>query len=71
VLILGLALLLATVGVASFPCWGYSRGWGYLPAATTAILLFGVALLAVGGKPAAKEPNEARIAASPTRAALD
>jgi len=63
--ILGYALLLATVSVASFPCWRHSRRWGYVPCASTAILLFFVALAAVGGKPAT---GNARMATAPASA---
>jgi hypothetical protein len=55
VLILGLAFLLAVVAVAAFPCWNHSRRWGYAPCTTAAVALFFVALVAVGGKPAASE----------------
>ena len=49
-LLLGLALVLAALGVAVFPCWHHSARWGYVPSATIGILLFFVALLAAGGK---------------------
>jgi hypothetical protein len=65
VLVLGLALLLATLSVAAFPCWSYSRRWGYVPTGTTAILLFFVALVAVGGKQASSASSDTRIAAAP------
>ena len=64
-LVLGLALLLATLSVAAFPCWSYSQRWGYVPTGITAILLFFVALVAVGGKPASSTPSETRIATPP------
>ena len=49
-LLLGLALVLAAVGVALFPCWHHSARWGYVPSAAIGILLLFVALLAAGGK---------------------
>jgi hypothetical protein len=50
VLLLGLSLILAVLGVAVFPCWRYSARWGYAPSAAVGALLFFVALLAAGGK---------------------
>jgi hypothetical protein len=71
VLNLGMAFLLAVAAVASFPCWSYSRRWGYVPCATTAIVLFFVALIAVGGKPAASETvSAARVPTAPVTAVL-
>ena len=49
-LLLGLALELAALGVAVFPRWRHSARWGYGPSVTIGILLFFVALLAAGGK---------------------
>jgi hypothetical protein len=69
VLVLGLALLLATLSVAAFPCWSYSRRWGFVPTGTAAILLFFVALVAVGGKQASSAPSGTRIADAPSAAA--
>jgi hypothetical protein len=57
--------LLTTLSVAAFPCWSYSRRWGYVPTATTAILLFFVALITVGGKQASSVPAQTRIIAPP------
>ena len=51
VLILGSALLLALVAIASFPCWPYSRRFGYGPTTSAGVLLVLVALLAVSHKP--------------------
>lgn len=74
-LTLGLAVFLAMLSVASFPCWSYSKRWGYVPCTTTAIILFFVAMIAVGGKPAAGEtrvatvpPSSPAIPASPAPA---
>ncbi len=50
VLILGSALILALVAIASFPCWPFSRRFGYGPSASAGILLVFVALLAVSHK---------------------
>jgi hypothetical protein len=47
VLILGSALLLALVAIASFPCWPYSRHFGYGPSTWAGVLLILVALLAI------------------------
>ena len=51
VLILGTALLLALVAIASFPCWPHSRHFGYGPSTSAGVLLVLVALLAVSHKP--------------------
>jgi hypothetical protein len=51
VLILGSALLLALVAIASFPCWPHSRRFGYGPSASAAVLLVLVAILAISHKP--------------------
>jgi hypothetical protein len=51
VLILGSALLLALVAIASFPCWPYSRRLGYGPSTSAGVLLVLVALLAISHKP--------------------
>jgi len=50
VLILGSALLLALVAIASFPCWPYSRRFGHAPSASAGVLLLLVAILAVSHK---------------------
>ena len=55
VLLLGLSLILAALGVAVFPCWRYSARWGYGPSATIGLLLFFAGLLAVGGKSSSLE----------------
>jgi hypothetical protein len=65
VLILGIAILLATVSVASFPRWQYSRRWGYAPCTTAAIMLFFVALIAAWGKSSSGAATNVRIAAAP------
>ena len=49
-LILGSALLLALVAIASFPCWPYSRRFGYGPSTSAGALLVLVALLAISHK---------------------
>lgn len=49
--LLGLALLLATVGVAALPRWRYSRRWSYAPSAAAGLLLVAVAAAAAAGRP--------------------
>ena len=49
-LILGSALLLTLVAIASFPCWPYSRRFGYGPSTSAGVLLVLVAVLAVSHK---------------------
>jgi hypothetical protein len=48
--VLGLALLLAVIGVAAFPCWRYSARWGYVPSTVAGGLLALVALLVIGDR---------------------
>lgn len=73
-MLLGLALLLATVGVAVFPRWHYSQRWGYLPAATVGTLLVAVAVAAAAGRPGitgiriAEAPSSATVASWPDQA---
>ncbi|MFO1161725.1 MAG: DUF3309 family protein [Reyranellaceae bacterium] len=43
-------LLLAVLGIAVFPCWRYSAGWGHGPSLAVGGLLIFVAALAVSGK---------------------
>jgi hypothetical protein len=50
VLILGSALLLVLIAIASFPCWPYSRRFGYGPSTSAGVLLVVVALMAVNHK---------------------
>jgi hypothetical protein len=64
--LLGLALLLATVSVVAYPRWRHSRRWGYAPCATTGTLLVFVALAAAVGRPA--DQGQVRIAKEPTAA---
>jgi hypothetical protein len=49
-LILGSALFLAMIAIASFPCWSYSRRFGYGPSLSAGALLVVVALVAVSHK---------------------
>lgn len=48
--VLGLALLLAVIGVAAFPCWRHSARWGYAPSTVAGTLLVLVALLVIGDR---------------------
>ncbi len=48
--IFGIALLLTIAGIATFPCWRYSRKLGYGPSASAGILLVLIALLTIGHK---------------------
>jgi len=47
---LSLAVLLAAAGVAAFPCWRHSAGWGYGPSAVAGGLLVLVAAVTVGDR---------------------
>jgi hypothetical protein len=50
VLILGLALLVAAIGIAAFPCWPHSRHLGYGPSIAAGSLLVLAAALAMAHK---------------------
>lgn len=50
---LELALVLAIVGVAAFPCWRHSAEWGYLPSASAGILL----LMVIAAVSSDRTPN--------------
>jgi hypothetical protein len=43
-LALGLAMVLAVLSVAAFPCWRHSAGWGYGPTLSVGVLLLAVAV---------------------------
>lgn len=45
---LSVAVLLAAGGVAAFPCWRYSAGWGFGPSTVAGGLLFLVAAFTIG-----------------------
>lgn len=73
VLALSVAILLAVVSVAAFPCWSYSTRWGHGPSALAGTLLCCVAVIVVGGsRPAAPktaEPDVEVAATLPARGA--
>ena len=46
-----LAVALGVAGVAAFPCWRYSTGWGFLPSASAGILLM-IVIVAVSSEKA-------------------
>jgi hypothetical protein len=62
---LSLAVLLAAAGIAAFPCWRYSAGWGYGPSTVAGGLLFLVAALTIGDR---ATPHS--LSATPERAPL-
>lgn len=65
-LILFVAILLALISVATFPCWSYSARWGHVPSAIAGTLLFCVAILVIGGKSAPKAPeSDLEVASAP------
>jgi hypothetical protein len=47
---LSLAVLLTAVGIAAFPCWRHSTGWGYGPSTVAGGLLFLVAAMTIGDR---------------------
>ena len=71
--ILFVAISLALISVATFPCWSYSARWGHVPSAIAGALLFCVAMVVVGGKsaPKAAEPDMEVASASPTTSAYN
>ena len=50
VVLFAAAILLATLSVAAFPCWSYSRRWGYGPSVATGALLLVLAMMAIANK---------------------
>ncbi len=46
----GLAVLIAAIGIAAFPCWRHSANWGYLPSAVSGVLLLAVAISVIGDR---------------------
>jgi hypothetical protein len=64
VLVLGLAVILAVISVAAFPCWSYSERWGYRPSIVAGILLVFVALTATAGRQPRAVPTQTNIAAA-------
>ncbi|HTE37776.1 MAG TPA: DUF3309 family protein [Reyranella sp.] len=66
-LVLFVAILLALISVATFPCWSYSARWGHVPSTIAGGLLLCVAMVVVGSKYAPKvaEPEIAMAATSP------
>jgi hypothetical protein len=73
VLVLLVAILLALISVAAFPCWSYSARWSHLPSVIAGTLLLCVAIVAVGGKstPKAAEPDMEVASASPVTSAYN
>ncbi len=47
---LSLAVLLAAMGIAAFPCWRHSAGWGFGPSTVAGGLLFLVAAFTIGDR---------------------
>lgn len=72
VLILCVAILLASISVATFPCWSYSARWGHGPSAIAGLLLLGVAVAAVGARwassPKVAPPGPEIASAAPPKA---
>ncbi len=62
---LALAISLALVGIASFPCWPYSARWGYRPTLAAGILLVFVALVAASGR-LPRTPSGTNVAVLPS-----
>jgi hypothetical protein len=54
VLVLAVAILLAAIAVAAFPCWSYSAHWGYAPSVIAGSLLLCAAMIVVSNKSAPK-----------------
>lgn len=60
---LSLALLLVAAGVAVFPCWRHSAGWGYGPSAVAGGLLVLIAAVTLSDHGAASSSQQT----APTR----
>jgi hypothetical protein len=56
-----LSVLLALLGVAVFPCWRHSAGWGYAPSLAAGFLLTLLAAMTMGGRPLTDDARIARI----------
>jgi hypothetical protein len=71
VLVLVVAIVLAVISVATFPCWSHSARWGYAPSVIAGTLLFCVAMVVVSSRsaPRAAEPDIAMAASSPASGA--
>lgn len=66
-LVLAVAIVLAILSVAAFPCWSHSARWGYAPSVIVGTLLFCVAMVVVSSKymPKAADPDITMAAISP------
>ena len=64
---LTVSLLLALSGVAVFPCWRHSAGWGYAPSMMLGFLLILIAALTIGGRSISDgaRPLQQQVAAIP------
>lgn len=56
---LSLAVLLAAMGIAAFPCWRHSAGWGFGPSTVAGGLLFLVAAFTIGDRVVLYSPSGA------------
>jgi hypothetical protein len=67
VLVLVVAIVLAVLSVATFPCWSYSARWNYTPSVIAGGLLFCIAMVVVSSKyaPKAAEPDITVAATTP------
>ncbi|HSH99563.1 MAG TPA: DUF3309 family protein [Reyranella sp.] len=53
-ILFAIAVLLAMISVAAYPCWSYNRHWGYTPSVTTGALLLVLAMMAIANRPTPK-----------------
>ena len=69
---LSLALLLTVAGIAAFPCWRHSAGWGYGPSTVAGGLLFLVAAFTIGDRavPHSQSAAPERVPSSRTQAVV-
>ena len=64
-LILGLTLLLAAIGIAVMPCWRHSAAGAMARAPASAAFLICVGIFAAGGRAGPSEALSERLAAQP------
>lgn len=53
-LVLGVAIVLTILSIATYPCWAHSARWGFTPSTLAGTLLLCVAVVVVGSKFASK-----------------
>ncbi|MCW5732973.1 MAG: DUF3309 family protein [Enhydrobacter sp.] len=68
-LVLGVAIVLAILSIATFPCWTYSARWGFTLSTLSGTLLLCVAMVVIGSKYISKTAEREVAMAKNTRLA--